>query len=154
MSTPSQPLCIGMINIGIQMNRDITLNPHNSHLASWIVLWHNQNNIFIYLPNNQNTIGSLPGNLSKMLLPFGGAPKKFMHCGPGGALIENCQSNPTQKLFVEGVFITHPNDPCSAQKHNLALMFFTLYPNCLFIIESFRKEDFNLEMTKEYDCNN
>ncbi|MBW0572121.1 hypothetical protein O181_111836 [Austropuccinia psidii MF-1] len=101
MSTPSQPLCIGMINICIQINVDITLNHDNSHLASWIILWHNQHNIFVYLPNHQNTIGSLPGTLSKMLIPFLGAPQTFMHYGPGGAWIENCQSNPTQTLFFE-----------------------------------------------------
>ncbi|MBW0509253.1 hypothetical protein O181_048968 [Austropuccinia psidii MF-1] len=153
MSTPSQPLCIGMINICIQINRDITLNPANSHLASWIILWHNQHNIFVYLPNHQNTIGSLPGTLFKMSIPFLGAPQMFMHCGPGGAWIENCQTNPNQTLFVEGVFMTYPNDPCSSQKPSLALLFFTWYPNILFIIESFQKQDFNLKMPKEYDCN-
>ncbi|MBW0554830.1 hypothetical protein O181_094545 [Austropuccinia psidii MF-1] len=76
-----------------------------------------------------------------------------MHCGPGGAWIGNCQSNPTQTLFVEGVFITDPNDPSSSQKPNLALMFFTWYPNILFIIESFQKQDLKLKMPKEYDCN-
>ncbi|MBW0541633.1 hypothetical protein O181_081348 [Austropuccinia psidii MF-1] len=101
MSTPSQPLFIGMINICIQINHDIALNPDNSHLASLIILWHNQHNIFVYLPNHQNTIGSLPGTLSKMLIPFLGAPQTFMHCGPGGAWISNCQSNPTQTLFVD-----------------------------------------------------
>ncbi|MBW0485055.1 hypothetical protein O181_024770 [Austropuccinia psidii MF-1] len=153
MSTPSQPLCIGMINICIQINRDMTLNPDNSHLASWIILWHNQHSIFVYLPNHQNTIGSLPGTLSKMLIPFLGAPQTFMHCGPGGAWIENCQSTPTQILFVEGVFITDPNDPCSSQKPNLALMFFAWYLNILVIIESFQKQYFKLKMPKEYDCN-
>ncbi|MBW0577976.1 hypothetical protein O181_117691 [Austropuccinia psidii MF-1] len=137
MSTPSQPLCIGMINICIQINSDITLNPDNSHLSSWIIIWHNQHNIFVYLPNHQHAIGSLPGTLSKTLIPFLGAPKPFMHCGPGGAWIENCQSNPTQILFVEGVFMTDANDPSSSQKPNLALMFFTWYPNILFIMESF-----------------
>ncbi|MBW0578549.1 hypothetical protein O181_118264 [Austropuccinia psidii MF-1] len=125
MSTPSQPLCIGMINIPIQINRDITLKPDNSHLASWIILWHNQHNISAYLPNHQHAIGSLPETLSKMLIPFLGAPQTFLHCGPGGAWIENCQSNPTQILFVEGVFMTDANDPSSSQKPNLALMFFT-----------------------------
>ncbi|MBW0560954.1 hypothetical protein O181_100669 [Austropuccinia psidii MF-1] len=153
MSTPSQPLCIGMINICIQRNSDITLNPDNSHLASWIILWHNQHNIFVYLPNHQRAIGSLPGTLSKTLIPFLGAPKPFMHCGPGGAWIENCQSNPTQILFVEGVFMTDANDPSSSQKPNLALMFFTWYPNILFIMESFQTQDFKLKMPKEYDCN-
>ncbi|MBW0519064.1 hypothetical protein O181_058779 [Austropuccinia psidii MF-1] len=88
-----------------------------------------------------------------MLIPFLGAPQTFMDCGPGGAWIANCQSNPTQKLFVEGVFMTDPKDPCLSQKPNLALMFFTWYPNILFIIESFQKQDFKLEMPKEYDCN-
>ncbi|MBW0545428.1 hypothetical protein O181_085143 [Austropuccinia psidii MF-1] len=153
MSTPSQPLFIGMINICIQINGDITLHPDNTHLASWIILWNNQHNIFVYLFNHQNTIGSLPSTLSKMLIPFLGAPQTFMHCGPGGAWIRNCQSNPTQTLFVEGLFMTDPNDPCSAQKHNLALMFFTWYPNMLFIIESFQKQDFKLKIPKEYHCN-
>ncbi|MBW0557266.1 hypothetical protein O181_096981 [Austropuccinia psidii MF-1] len=76
-----------------------------------------------------------------------------MHCGPGGAWIENCQSNPTQILFVEGVFMTDANDPSSSQKPNLALMFFTWYPNILFIMESFQTQDFKLKMPKEYDCN-
>ncbi|MBW0510942.1 hypothetical protein O181_050657, partial [Austropuccinia psidii MF-1] len=101
MLTPSQPLCIGMITICIQINCDITLNPDNSHLASWIILWQNQHNIFVYLPNHQNTIGSLPGTLSKTLIPFLGAPQTFMNCGPGEERIENCQSNPTQTLFFE-----------------------------------------------------
>ncbi|MBW0490144.1 hypothetical protein O181_029859 [Austropuccinia psidii MF-1] len=153
MSTRSQPLCIGMINIFIQINGDITLNPDSSHLASWIILWHNQHSIFVYLPNHQNTIGSLPGTLSKTLIPFLRAPQTFMHCGPGGAWIENCQSNPTQTLFVEGGFMTDTKDPCSSQKPNLALMFFTWYSNILFIIESFQKQEFKLEMPKEYDCN-
>ncbi|MBW0507032.1 hypothetical protein O181_046747 [Austropuccinia psidii MF-1] len=152
MSAPSQPLCIGMINICIQINRDITLNPDNFHLAFCIILWHNQHNIFIFLPNHQNTIGSLPGTLSKTSIPVLGAPQMFMHCGPGGAWIENCQSNPTQTLCVEGVFMTDPNDPCSSQKPNPALMFFTWYPKILFIIESFQKQDFKLKMPKEYDC--
>ncbi|MBW0530257.1 hypothetical protein O181_069972 [Austropuccinia psidii MF-1] len=137
MSTPSQPLCIGMLNICIQINGDIALNPDNSHLASWIILWHNQHNIFVYLPNHQPAIGSLPGTLSKTLIPFLGAPQTFMHCGPGSAWIENCQSNPTQTLFVEGVSMTDANDSSSSQKPNLALMFFTWYLNILFIIESF-----------------
>ncbi|MBW0518355.1 hypothetical protein O181_058070 [Austropuccinia psidii MF-1] len=108
-----------------------------SYTSSWIILWHNQHNIFVYLTNHQRAIGSLPGTLSKMLMPFLGAPQTFIHCGPGGACIENCQSNPTQILFIEGVFMTDANDPSSSQKHNLALMFFTWYPNILFIIESF-----------------
>ncbi|MBW0479296.1 hypothetical protein O181_019011 [Austropuccinia psidii MF-1] len=144
MSTPSQPLCIGMIKIHIQINCDIAFNPDNSHLASWIILWHNQHNIFIYPPNHQNTIGSLPGTLSNTLIPFLGAPQTFMNCGPGGAWIDNCQSNPTKTLFVEEVFMTDQHDPSSSQKPNLALMFFTWYPNILFIIESFKNQDFNL----------
>ncbi|MBW0587600.1 hypothetical protein O181_127315 [Austropuccinia psidii MF-1] len=148
MSTPSQPLCIGMINICIQISSDITLNPDNSHLASWIILWHNQHNIFVYLPNHQHAIGSLPGTLSKTLIPFLEAPQTFMHCGPGGAWIENCQSNLTQILFLEGVFMTGENDPSSSQKSNLALMFFTWYPNILFIIESFQTQDFKLKIPK------
>ncbi|MBW0506908.1 hypothetical protein O181_046623 [Austropuccinia psidii MF-1] len=114
MSTPSQPLCIGMINICIQINGDIILNPDHSHLASWIILWHNQRNIFIYLPNHQRSIGSLPGTLFKMLIPFLGAPQKFMHCGPSGEWIEIFQSNPTQILFIEGVFMIVANDPSSS----------------------------------------
>ncbi|MBW0592953.1 hypothetical protein O181_132668 [Austropuccinia psidii MF-1] len=153
MSTPSKPLCIGMINIRIQINSDITLNAENSHLASCIITWHNQHNIFVYLPNHQCAIGSLPGTLSKTLKPFLGAPKAFMHCGPGGACIENFQSNPTQTLFVEGVFMNDANQPSSSQKPNLALMFFTWYPNILFIIESFQTQDFKLKMPNEYDCN-
>ncbi|MBW0538615.1 hypothetical protein O181_078330 [Austropuccinia psidii MF-1] len=137
MSTPSQPLCIGMIDICISINSNIALNTDNSHLASWIMLWHNQHNIFVYLPNHQNTIGSLPGTLSKLLIPFFGVPQTFMHCGPGGSWIQNFQSNPTQALSVEEVFMTDPNDPCSSQKPNLALMLFTWYLNILFIIESF-----------------
>ncbi|MBW0540509.1 hypothetical protein O181_080224 [Austropuccinia psidii MF-1] len=119
MSTFSQPLCIGMINICIQINGDITLNPDNSHLDSCIILWHNQHNIFVYLPNRQNTICYLPGTLFKTLIPFLGAPQTFMHCGPRGACIGNCQSNPTQTLFVEGVFVTDPNDPCSSHQCKL-----------------------------------
>ncbi|MBW0481129.1 hypothetical protein O181_020844 [Austropuccinia psidii MF-1] len=153
MSAPSQPLCIGMINICIPITRDITLNPDNSHLPSWIILWHNKHNIFVYLPNHQNTISSLPGTLSKTLIPFLWVPQTFMHCGPGGEWIENCQSNPTQTLFVEGVFMTDQKDPCSSQKPNLALLFFKWYPNILVIIESFQKQDFKLRMPKEYDCN-
>ncbi|MBW0520926.1 hypothetical protein O181_060641 [Austropuccinia psidii MF-1] len=80
------------------------------------------------------------------------APQTFMHCGSGGAWIENFQSNLTKKVFVEGVFIIDQHDPSSSQKPNLALMFFTWYPNILFIIESFRKQDFNLQMPKTYDC--
>ncbi|MBW0495462.1 hypothetical protein O181_035177 [Austropuccinia psidii MF-1] len=115
----------------------MTLNTDNCHLASWIILWQNQHNIFVYLPKHQHAIFSLPGTLSKTLRPFLGAPQTFMHCGPGGACIENCQSNPTQTLFVEGVFMTDTNDPSSSQKRNLALISFTWYPKILFIIESF-----------------
>ncbi|MBW0490045.1 hypothetical protein O181_029760 [Austropuccinia psidii MF-1] len=74
-----------------------------------------------------------------------------MHCGPGGAWIENCQSNPTQTLFVEGGFMTDQHDPSSSQKPNLVSMFFTWYSNILFIIGSFRKQDFNHQMPNEYD---
>ncbi|MBW0494229.1 hypothetical protein O181_033944 [Austropuccinia psidii MF-1] len=49
--------------------------------------------------------------------------------------------------------MTDPNDHCSSQKHNLALMFFTWYLNILFIIESFQKQDFKLKIPKEYGCN-
>ncbi|MBW0508543.1 hypothetical protein O181_048258 [Austropuccinia psidii MF-1] len=79
-------------------------------------------------------------------------PQTFMHCGPGGAWIENCQSNPAQTFFVEGVFMTDQHDPSSSQKPNLALIFFTWYWNILLIIESFRKQDFNLQMPNKYDC--
>ncbi|MBW0551627.1 hypothetical protein O181_091342 [Austropuccinia psidii MF-1] len=96
MSTPSQPISIGMINICIQINGDINLNPDHSHIDSWIILWHNQHKILLYLPNHQCAIGSLPGTLSKMFIPFLGAPQTFMNYGAGGAWIENCQSNPTQ----------------------------------------------------------
>ncbi|MBW0550385.1 hypothetical protein O181_090100 [Austropuccinia psidii MF-1] len=153
MSTPSQPLYIVMINIHIQINCDITLNPDNYNLASWIILWDNQHRIFVYLPNHQHAIGSLPGALSKMLITFLGAPQTFMHCSPGGAWIENCQSNPTKTLLFEEVFMTDANDPSLSQKSNLASMFFTWYSNILFIIESFRKQDFKIKMPKEYDCN-
>ncbi|MBW0507482.1 hypothetical protein O181_047197 [Austropuccinia psidii MF-1] len=152
MTTPSQPLCIGIINLFIQMNSDITLKWDNSHLPSWIILWHNQQNLFLYLPNKMNAIGSLPETLAKMLILFLGAPQTFMHCGPGGAWIENCQSNPTQILFVKGLFMTNQDEPSSFQKLNLALMFFPWYLNILFIIESFRKQDLKLQMPKGYDC--
>ncbi|MBW0472851.1 hypothetical protein O181_012566 [Austropuccinia psidii MF-1] len=76
-----------------------------------------------------------------------------MHCGPGGAWIENFQSNPTQTLFVEGLFMTDPDEPSSSQKPNLALMLFTWYLKILFIIESFRKQEYKLQMPKENDCN-
>ncbi|MBW0562606.1 hypothetical protein O181_102321 [Austropuccinia psidii MF-1] len=92
-------------------------------------------------------------SLSKTLIPFLGAPKTFIHCGPGGELIENCQSNLTQILFAEEVFITDAKDPSPSQKPNLALMFFTWYPNILFKMESFQTQDFKLKMPKEYDCN-
>ncbi|MBW0530528.1 hypothetical protein O181_070243 [Austropuccinia psidii MF-1] len=142
-----------MINICIQINPDLTLNPENSHLASCIILWQNQQNIFLYLPDHQPAIGSLPESHSKTLIPFLGAPQTSMHCGTGGACLENCQSNPTQALFLEGVFITDPNDPSSSQKPNLAFRFFKWYPNILFIIERFRTQDFKLKMPKEYYCN-
>ncbi|MBW0542804.1 hypothetical protein O181_082519 [Austropuccinia psidii MF-1] len=74
-----------------------------------------------------------------------------MHGGPGGAWIENFQSNSTKTLFVEGVFMTDPDEPSSSQKPNLVIMFFTQYPNILIIIQSFRKNDFNLQIPKEYD---
>ncbi|MBW0510853.1 hypothetical protein O181_050568 [Austropuccinia psidii MF-1] len=153
MSTPSQPLSIGMINICIQINSDITSKVDNSHLDSWIILWHNQHNIFIYIPTHRHFIRSLLGALSNTLIPFLGEPEAFMHCGPGGAWIENCQSNPTQTLFAEGVFMTDQHDPSSSQKPNLARKFFTWYPNILFIIEIFHKQEFKLNMPKEYDCN-
>ncbi|MBW0525112.1 hypothetical protein O181_064827 [Austropuccinia psidii MF-1] len=76
-----------------------------------------------------------------------------MHCGPGGEWIENCQSTPTQILFVEGVFMTDANDPSPSQTPSLALMFFTWYPNILFIIESLQTQDCKLKMPKEHDCN-
>ncbi|MBW0493511.1 hypothetical protein O181_033226 [Austropuccinia psidii MF-1] len=152
MSTLSQPLCIAMIHLCIQMNSDIALTHDNFHLPSWSILWHNQHNLFLYLPNHQKTIGSLPETLAKTLIPFLGAPQTFMHCGPGGAWIENCQSNPAQTLFVKGVFITDPDEPSSSQKPNLEFMYFTWYPNILFIIGGLRKQDFKLQMPKEYDC--
>ncbi|MBW0486230.1 hypothetical protein O181_025945 [Austropuccinia psidii MF-1] len=77
----------------------------------------------------------------------------FMHCGTGGSWIENCQSNPTKTSLVEGVLITDQYDPSSSQKPNVALMFFTWYLNIIFIIESFRRQDFNLKIPKEYDFN-
>ncbi|MBW0476639.1 hypothetical protein O181_016354 [Austropuccinia psidii MF-1] len=153
MSTPSQPLFIWMINICIQINSDITPKIDNYHLDSCIILWHNQHNIFVYLPNHQHNIGSLPGTLYNTLTPFLGAPQIFIHCGPGGEWIENCQSNPTQTLFVEGVFMNDPSNPSSSQKPNLELMFSTWYPNILFIIKSFQKQEFKLKMSKEYDWN-
>ncbi|MBW0466370.1 hypothetical protein O181_006085 [Austropuccinia psidii MF-1] len=117
------------------------------------MLWKNQNNIFVCLSNQQHTIGSLSGTLSNMLIPFLGAPQAFMHYGPGGEWIENCQSHPTEKLFVEGVLMTDQYDPSSSQNPNLALIFFTWYPNILFIIEIFGKQDFKLQIPKEYDFN-
>ncbi|MBW0510039.1 hypothetical protein O181_049754 [Austropuccinia psidii MF-1] len=142
-----------MINIYIQINSYITSKVHNFHLDSWIILWHNQHNIFVHIPTHHNAIGPLPGTLSKTLIPFLGAPQTFMHCGPGGVWIENCPSNPTQSLFVEGVYMTDPNYPSSSQKPNLVLMFFTWYPYILPIIKSFQTQNFKLEMPKEYDCN-
>ncbi|MBW0558565.1 hypothetical protein O181_098280 [Austropuccinia psidii MF-1] len=76
-----------------------------------------------------------------------------MHCGPGGEWMENCQSNPPQILFFEGVFMTDANDHSSSQKPNIGLMFFTWYPNILFIIETFQTQDLKLKIPKEYDCN-
>ncbi|MBW0526056.1 hypothetical protein O181_065771 [Austropuccinia psidii MF-1] len=153
MSTPSQPLCIGMINLCIEINSNISLNTPNSHSDSWIILWHNQHNIFIYPLNQQHTIDSLPGPLSNTFILSLWEPQTFIHCGCGGEWIENYQSNPAQTLFVEGILITDQNEPSSSQKHNLALMFFILYPKILFVIESFRKQDLKLKMPKEYDCN-
>ncbi|MBW0480518.1 hypothetical protein O181_020233 [Austropuccinia psidii MF-1] len=49
--------------------------------------------------------------------------------------------------------MTDPDYPSSFQKPNLALMFFTLYLKILFIIESFKKQDYKLKIPKEYDCN-
>ncbi|MBW0592858.1 hypothetical protein O181_132573 [Austropuccinia psidii MF-1] len=151
MSTASRPLFIGIINLFIQINSDITLNHDITHLPSWIILWHNPHNLFSYLPNQLNPIGSLRKAVAKMLIPFLGAPKTFMYCSPGRAWIENFQSNPTQTLFVKGVFMTDPDESSSSQKPNLALIFFTWYPNILLIIERFRKQDFNLQIPKEYD---
>ncbi|MBW0472555.1 hypothetical protein O181_012270 [Austropuccinia psidii MF-1] len=93
----------------------------------------------------------LPAPLSTTLLPYLGAPQTFMHCGPGGAFIENFQSNPTETLFVEGVLITDKNYHTSSQQPDLQLMLFTCYPNILFIIVSFRKQDFKLKIHEEYD---
>ncbi|MBW0565729.1 hypothetical protein O181_105444 [Austropuccinia psidii MF-1] len=148
MSTPSQPLFIGMSHICIQINSDITSKIDDSHLDSWIILWHNQQNIFVFLPNHPYTIISLPGTLCNILIPFLGAPQTFMQCGPGGAWIENCQSNPTQTLFVEAVFMTYPNDPSSSQKPTVALKSFTWYPGIVFIIENSQKQDFKLKIPK------
>ncbi|MBW0551898.1 hypothetical protein O181_091613 [Austropuccinia psidii MF-1] len=114
MSTPSQPLCIGMINICIKINSDITLNNDISSLRSWIILLNNQHILFLYLPNQLNPIGSLPEAVAETLIPFLRAPQTLMHCGPGGAWIENCQSNPNQTLFVKGVFMTDPDEPSSS----------------------------------------
>ncbi|MBW0469978.1 hypothetical protein O181_009693 [Austropuccinia psidii MF-1] len=149
MSTPSQPLCIGMINLCIKINSDMTLNHDISHLPSWIILWNNKHNLFLYLPNQLNPIGSLPEAVSKALIPFLGAPQTFMHCGLDGAWIENCQSNPTQKLLVVGVFMTDADEPSSSQKPNLAFMFFTWYPKILLIIQIFSQQDFKLQIPKE-----
>ncbi|MBW0478738.1 hypothetical protein O181_018453 [Austropuccinia psidii MF-1] len=49
--------------------------------------------------------------------------------------------------------MTYQNHHSFSQQPNLALMFFTWYPNILLIIESFRKQDFKLKITKEYDMN-
>ncbi|MBW0485476.1 hypothetical protein O181_025191 [Austropuccinia psidii MF-1] len=48
--------------------------------------------------------------------------------------------------------MTDQHDPSSSQKPNLVLMFLTWYLKILFIIESFRKQDFNLQMPNKYDC--
>ncbi|MBW0521264.1 hypothetical protein O181_060979 [Austropuccinia psidii MF-1] len=88
-----------------------------------------------------------------MLIQFFGAPQTFMHSGRGGAWIENCQSNPTQTLFFEGVLMTDKNDPSSSLKPNHSLMFFTWYPKILFIIESFPNQDLKLKTPREYDFN-
>ncbi|MBW0470574.1 hypothetical protein O181_010289 [Austropuccinia psidii MF-1] len=75
-----------------------------------------------------------------------------MHCSPGGAWIENGESKPTQTLFFKRVFITDPAETSSSQKPNLSLMFFTWYLKILFMIERFRKQDFKIQIPKEYDC--
>ncbi|MBW0482553.1 hypothetical protein O181_022268 [Austropuccinia psidii MF-1] len=104
----------------------------------------------VYLPNHQHTIGSLLKTLSKMLITFLVAPQTFMHCGPGGAWSESFQSNPTQALFVEEVFMTSKYDPSSCQNPNLALMTLTWYPNILLMIESFRKQYYKPKILREY----
>ncbi|MBW0468857.1 hypothetical protein O181_008572 [Austropuccinia psidii MF-1] len=106
--------------------------------------------IYFYISPISLILLALPETLAKTLIPFLGAPQTFMHCSPGGEWIENYQSNPTQTLFIEGVFMTDPDEPSASRKPNLGLMFFTWYPNNLFIIESFRKQDFKLQMPKEY----
>ncbi|MBW0477743.1 hypothetical protein O181_017458 [Austropuccinia psidii MF-1] len=103
-----------MINLFHQIHSDITLNNDNSHLPSWIIVLHNQHILFLNLPNKMHPIGSLPKPLAKILIPFLGAPQAFMHCGPGGAWIENCQSNPTQTLFVEAAYMTNPGEPSTS----------------------------------------
>ncbi|MBW0462188.1 hypothetical protein O181_001903 [Austropuccinia psidii MF-1] len=115
MSTPSQLICIGMIKICISINSNISLASVHSHLPSWIILWHNQHDILIYLQDQLNTIGTLPEPLSKTLIPYLGAPQTFMYCSPGGAWIENCQFKPTKALFFEGVLMTDQNEPSSSQ---------------------------------------
>ncbi|MBW0465614.1 hypothetical protein O181_005329 [Austropuccinia psidii MF-1] len=153
MSNCSQPLYIGMINLCIEISSNIYSHTDNSHTDSWIILWHNQQKIFLYLHNKQNTIGSLPGTLSNMLRPFFGEPQTFMRCSSGGEWIEKFQSNPTQTLFAEKVFMTDQYDPSLSQKPNILLMFFTWYPNILFIIESIIKQYFKLKPPEEYSCN-
>ncbi|MBW0467715.1 hypothetical protein O181_007430 [Austropuccinia psidii MF-1] len=138
MSTSSQPLCISI-------NSNIFLASDNFNLASWIILWHNKHHVFIYLPNQLNPIGSLPETLAKMLIPFLREPQDFMHCGPGGAWIENIQSNPNQTLFVEALLMPDQNYTSSSQQPNISPMFLTWYQNILLIIGSFRKQYFNLK---------
>ncbi|MBW0475243.1 hypothetical protein O181_014958 [Austropuccinia psidii MF-1] len=140
-----------MINICISINSNISLASDNFHLASGIILFQNQHNIFLYLPNQGKPLFSLPETLSETLIPFLGEPQTSTHCGPGGAWIENFQSNPTQTLFVEGVLMPDQHDPSSSQQPNLALMFLKWYTNILFLIESSRNQDFKLEMPKKYD---
>ncbi|MBW0493765.1 hypothetical protein O181_033480 [Austropuccinia psidii MF-1] len=104
-------------------------------------------------PVSSQNSWTLPELLFERLLPYLGSPQTFMHCGPGRTWIKNFQSNPTQKLFFDGVFITDQNDPSSSQKPNLTLMFFACYPNILFIIESFSKQNFKIKIPKEHDGN-
>ncbi|MBW0553636.1 hypothetical protein O181_093351 [Austropuccinia psidii MF-1] len=49
--------------------------------------------------------------------------------------------------------MTNQHDPSSSQKPNLVLMLFTFYPKILFIIESFGKQDFKIQIPREYDGN-
>ncbi|MBW0536974.1 hypothetical protein O181_076689 [Austropuccinia psidii MF-1] len=49
--------------------------------------------------------------------------------------------------------MTNLNVPSSSQQPNLELMLLTWNPNILFIIKSFRKQDFKLEVSEEYDAN-